>query len=131
MSRVDRAASRATIPRMSPSEPAAFVSVDVEPGPASEDGVSLRFKRVAGAAPRSLDAIPYESEAGLDGRWRIVGASDAEASATTPARAFLVEDSSDGTAWLIVGGAHGLLLAHEETGLQVREPYLVLSRRLL
>jgi len=43
----------------------------------------------------------------------------------------LVEDSSDGTAWLIAGGAHGLVLDHVETGARVREPYLVLSKRAI
>jgi hypothetical protein len=45
--------------------------------------------------------------------------------------AVLVEDSSDGTAWLIVGGSGGLLLEHAESGERVREPYLVLSRTSL
>ena len=39
-----------------------------------------------------------------------------------------MEDSSDGSAWLIAGGTHGLVLEHEETGTRVREPYLVLSK---
>jgi hypothetical protein len=44
------------------------------------------------------------------------------------ALAVLVEDSSDGTAWLVVGGSGGLLLEHAETGARVREPYLLLAR---
>lgn len=108
-----------------------FVHVDVEPGLASEDGVSLRFKRVAGVAERDPAEIPYESEAGLDGRWSVRATDDADGEATRPARALLVEDSSDGSAWLIVGGAHGLLLVHEESGTRVREPYLVLAKTTL
>ena len=104
-----------------------FVSVDVEPGPASEDGVFLRFKRVAGADERAPRDVSYESEDGLDGRWRVLAADDPDAASTRPARAWLVEDSSDGSAWLVVGGAQGLVLVHEATGRRVREPYLVLS----
>ena len=32
----------------------AFIEVDVEPGPAHEDGVSLRFKRTAGGVTRAV-----------------------------------------------------------------------------
>ena len=105
-----------------------FVSIDVEPGPASEDGVSLRFKRVAGAGERAPENLRYESEQGLGGRWRVLATDDAEGASVRPARALLVEDSSDGSAWLIVGGAHGLVLEHEGSGTRVREPYLVLSK---
>ncbi len=117
-----------------------FVHVDVEPGPASEDGISLRFKRAldgqAGGQERLVHELPYESESGLSGRWQVRAANDANDGhdgETEPAfgggaRAILVEDSSDGVAWLVVGGRHGLLLVHPETGTRVREPYLVLSK---
>ncbi len=103
-----------------------FVSVDVEPGPASEDGVSLRFK-LAGDA-RIVREIAYESEDGVGGRWRVFAAGDPDGSERSDARAMLVEDSSDGVAWLVVGGAHGLVLEHIETGATVREAYLVLAK---
>ena len=108
-----------------------FVSIDVEPGPAAGDGVSLRFKRVSGVEERVPHDIPYESEGGIDGRWRVLATDDADAVATRPARALLVEDSSDGSAWLIAGGTHGLVLEHEPSGVRVREPYLVLSKRVM
>jgi hypothetical protein len=108
-----------------------FIYVDVEAGPASEDGVSLRFKRVAGADERAPEALRYESEQGLDGRWRVLATDDPDGVTTRPVRALLVEDSSDGSAWLIVGGMHGLVLEHEESGTRVREPYLVLSKRTM
>jgi hypothetical protein len=38
-----------------------------------------------------------------------------------------VEDSSDGTALLIVGGAFGLRLIPEASGRERREPYLLLA----
>jgi hypothetical protein len=108
-----------------------FVSIDVEPGPASEDGVSLRFKRVEGAREQAPADLPYESEQGVDGRWRVFATDDPDGASTRPARALLVEDSSDGSAWLIAGGTHGLVLEHEESGARVREPYLVLSKSVL
>jgi len=108
-----------------------FVSVEVEPGPASEDGVSLRFKRVASGEARAIADVRYESEGGLLGRWQVVAADDAEGTVTRPAEAVLVEDSSDGSAWLIAGGAHGLVLTHEASGVVVREAYLLVSARAL
>jgi hypothetical protein len=108
-----------------------FVSVDVEPGPALEDGVSLRFKRVPGVEERVLRDIPYESEQGVSGRWRVLATDDADAASTRPARAMLVEDSSDGSAWLIVGGVQGLVLEHPASGVRVREAYLVLAKGVL
>jgi hypothetical protein len=109
------------------SSAARFVEVNVEPCAASEDGVRLRFK-TAGQAPRDVSTIPYESEAGLAGRWRVTAVNEDETAAAVRAFAVLVEDSSDGTAWLIAGGSGGLLLEHAETGDRVREAYLVLSR---
>jgi len=110
-----------------------FVHVEVEAGPASADGLSMRWKRAAvtggaGAGERAVAAIDYESEEGLAGRWHVRAADDPDGTDTREARAALVEDSSDGTAWLVVGGKHGLLLEHAETGARVREPYLLLSR---
>jgi hypothetical protein len=115
----------------------AFVHVDVEPGPASEDGVSLRFKRASppgGASEGESDEeqvvsdLPYESEYGLSGRWAVRATDDADGAHTHDARVIRVEDSSDGEAWLVVGGRHGLLLENVETGDRAREPYLLLSK---
>jgi hypothetical protein len=106
-----------------------FVQVDVDAGPAHEDGVSLRWKRAEGGGLRVVREIQYESEQGLAGTWRVTGADDAGALLTRDARAILVEDSSDGEAWLVVGGAHGLLLEHVETGARLREAYLLLSKK--
>ena len=87
-----------------------FIEVDVEPGPAHEEGLSLRFKRVGEA--RAVRAISYESEAGLDGWWDVRAADSADAKLTREARAAQVDDSSDGLCWLIAGGSHGLVLTH-------------------
>jgi hypothetical protein len=105
----------------------AFVSIDVEPGPASADGVSLRFKQAGD--PRTVSELPYESEDGLEGTWR-VWAVDGADEAGRDATAVLVDDSSDGVAWLIVGGRHGLVLEHAATRERRREPYLLLSKSL-
>ncbi len=112
-----------------------FICVDIEPGSVSDDGLSLRFKR-AGAesgdtgerAPRD---VPYESEDGIAGRWRVFATDDPDGATKREVRAFLVEDSSDGVAWLVVGGAQGLVLEHVDTGVIVREPYLVLSKHTM
>jgi hypothetical protein len=108
---------------------AEFVHVEVESGPAHEDGVSLRWKRAEGGGDRVVRELQYESEQGLAGTWRVSGTDDADALQTRDARAVLVEDSSDGEAWLVVGGAHGLVLEHVETGARLREAYLLLSKR--
>jgi hypothetical protein len=108
-----------------------FIQVDVEPGRGSAEGVTLRFKRVAESAERELRDVPYESEAGQGGRWSVFATDDEDGTATQPVRAVLVEDSSDGSAWLIAGGRQGLVLEHVETGARVREPYLVLTKTAL
>jgi hypothetical protein len=107
---------------------AEFVHVDVEPGHASEDGLSLRWKRAAAGGDRLVGELPYESEDGRSGLWRVRAADDAEATRTHAARAVLVEDSSDGVAWLVVGGRYGLVLEHAEGGERVWEAYLLLAR---
>jgi hypothetical protein len=104
------------------------VEVNVEPGPASEDGVRLRFKTAG--PPREVSVLPYESESGLAGRWRVGAVDDGLDAGQRRATAVLVEDSSDGAAWLVLGGTGGLLLEHVETGTRVREPYLLLSRAI-
>ncbi len=102
-----------------------FVDVQLEPCAAAEDGLSLRFK-AAGEA-RAVTEVPYESEDGIGGRWRVFAiARDAEVS-IAPASAVLVEDSSDGVAGLVVGGAAGLRLVHP-SGAVAREAYLLLSK---
>ncbi len=103
----------------------AFVTIDVQPGEGCEDGILLRF-RTAGDA-FEVASVPYESEAGLAGEWRAFAIDDAHATRRRPARGVRVEDSSDGIAWLVAGGSHGLLLVHAETGLELREPYLLLA----
>jgi hypothetical protein len=102
-----------------------FVEVDVEPGAATADGVSLRFKQIDEL--REIREVDYEAVDGVAGRFTVVACHDDDGSVTGPARAAHVEDSSDGVVWLVVGGAHGLLLRHE-SGATAREPYLVLSR---
>jgi hypothetical protein len=122
--------------REAPQASPGFVHVEVEPGPASADGLAMRWKRAgmrgaagaAGAVERVVAALDYETEDGRAGSWHVRAAEDAEAAATHAARAVLVEDSSDGTAWLVVGGRHGLVLEHVDTGDRVWEPYLLLSR---
>ena len=52
--------------------------------------------------------IPYETEDGVGGTWRVYAVTDDESDARAPALAVQVDDSSDGTAWLIVGGAAGV-----------------------
>ena len=104
----------------------AFVTIDVQPGEGCEDGILLRF-RTAGD-PFAIESVPYESEAGLAGEWRLHAIDDADAADRRPAKAVLVEDSSDGIAWLVAGGSHGLLLVHAQTGQELREPYLLLAR---
>jgi hypothetical protein len=113
----------------SPSDPTStFIDVYVEPCTASEDGVSMRFKRVAGdtSAMRPVRELSYESEDGLDGRWAIE-ALESDDGPGEAAHAVQVEDSSDGTVWLLVGGRAGLRLTHRETGAVAHEPYLTLA----
>lgn len=100
-----------------------FVDVEVEPGPAAEDGVSMRWKQID--ALRPIVELDYESDDGVVGAWRVVGVDDDDV--RVPARAARVEDSSDGEVFLVVGGRHGLLLEHP-SGARERQPYLLLSR---
>ncbi|MEZ4408272.1 MAG: hypothetical protein R3A52_17600 [Polyangiales bacterium] len=105
-----------------------FVSVEVEPGPGCEDGLSMRFK-VAGEA-RAVTSVPYESEEGLDGAWAVFACDDEAGEARRAATATLVDDSSDGVSWLISGGSYGLVLVHP-SGVRAREPYLLLASAAL
>jgi hypothetical protein len=104
----------------------AFVTIDVQPGEGCEDGIHLRFR--AAGDPMPIASVPYESEAGLAGVWAAYAIDDAGAVQRRPAQAVRVEDSSDGMAWLVAGGSHGLLLVHAESGEELREPYLLLAR---
>jgi hypothetical protein len=97
----------------------AFVAVEVEPGEATSDGVSLRFKTAG--APRAVTRLRYEAEDGTAGWWRVSGGEGGAATAVQ------VEDSSDGTSCLIVGDAQGLVLVHEASGRRAREAYLLLA----
>lgn len=92
-----------------------FVDVEVD------DNV-MRWKQADEL--RDVSEVEYETEDGLSGRFAVF-ARDGEA--LSAARAAHVEDSSDGIVWLIVGGRDGLLLRHE-SGVEVREPYLLLTR---
>jgi len=102
-----------------------FVSIDVDPGPADPDGLSMRFKR-AGAL-EVVHAIVYESDNGLYGRWQLWAVDDPEGTTRREARCVLVDDSSDGLSRLFVGGRQGLLLVHADTHSVVRVPYLLLT----
>jgi hypothetical protein len=109
------------------SEPL-FVEVYVEPCAAATDGREQRFRRVPGTAEREVRRVRYEAEDGTEGMWAVVAVDDEAAGAVRPARAYTVEDSSEGTVWLVVGGLHGLRLEHEDTGVTASEPYLLLGR---
>src|SRR4051812_40877494 len=105
---------------------AAFVDVAVEPGRASPDGIALRFK-TAGPT-RTVTRLTYESEQGIAGWWEVVALDDDAGRERSPARAVLIEDSSEGTVFLVLGGTQGLELRHVDSGECVREPYLVLAQ---
>jgi hypothetical protein len=112
--------------RMRRAPPPSFIDVQLEPCAAAPDGLTLRFK--CAGETRPVYEVPYESEDGLAGTWRVFAvATDDEGAPGAPAVAVTVEDSSDGTAWLVVGGAAGLRLEHLATGAIAREPYLVLA----
>ncbi len=102
-----------------------FIEVEVEPCAGCEDGLSLRFKRAGDDL--DIDAIRYESERGLDGVWTVRAADSLDGSQTSRVCASLVDDSSEGVVWLIVGGRYGLVLTHEHGEVE-RVPYLALTR---
>lgn len=102
-----------------------FLEVDVEPGPASEAGIALRFKPIT--APSPIAAVDWESDDGLFGTWRVEATDDEAGERRFPARAAQVEDSADGVVVLVMGGLQGLRLEHP-SGAVVREAYLLLSR---
>lgn len=109
-----------------------FVAVEIEPGGVCEDGLSMRFKRADGEAPRKVAWVEYESEAGVEGRWRVLRVDVLEGEGSEGregAEAVRVDDSSDGTVWLVTGGRQGLLLVHEASGARERVGYLLLSLR--
>ena len=106
-----------------------FVEVEVDAGPAHEDGLSLRFKRAGDAPTRAITWVDYESESGTDGRWRLFAAHAPDDEPEPGVTAVLVEDSSDGAVWLLAGGRQGVVLVHEATGARERAPYLVVSQR--
>ncbi len=106
---------------MSPGD---FLSVEVEAGPAHEDGLSMRFKR-AGAL-RPVHTVAYENDDGLDGPWQVWSVDDADGAQRHEARCALVDDSSDGLSLLVIGGRHGLVL-HHPTGATERAAYLLLA----
>lgn len=107
---------------MSSSE---FVTVDVQAGLASEDDLVLRFRRAG--EDRPVTEVAYETEDGLEGRFRI-SASTHDGAPGDAAHAYAVHDSSDGVVWLVKGGTHGLRLEHVPSGAVVYEAYLLLAR---
>jgi len=106
-----------------------FIAVEVDAGPAHDEGLSLRFKRAGDAPARAVAWVDYASDAGLEGRWRLFTADTPDGEGSPGAAAALVEDSSDGTVWLVTGGRHGVILVHEATGARERAPYLAVSQR--
>jgi hypothetical protein len=104
-----------------------FIDVVVEDSEHCEGGLSMRFKCADDSPARVIKWIEYESEAGLQGRWDVFSADEPYGPAWPGAKAYKVEDSSDGTVWLIKGGPHGLALMHDGKGTVERVPYLLLS----
>ena len=96
-----------------------FVDVAVEAnGDVAE--IFLRFK--AEGEPGPVGRVR------VDGRWcAVAGWSSANGGSATAAQAIVVEDSSAGTALLIVGGDWGLRLTPADGGAPFAEPYLLLS----
>jgi hypothetical protein len=105
-----------------------FVEVEVDAGPAHEDGLSLRFKRAGEVPTRAVVWMLYESESGLHGRWQLFAAHTPDEAPEAGVTAALIEDSSDGVAWLLAGGRHGIVLVHEATGTREHVPYLVVAQ---
>lgn len=109
---------------MTQPRPARFVDIDVEPGPASADGITLRYKLAHGVV-RTVNAVDWASDDGVSGTWSVVALDEGDVE--VPARAAYVEDSSDGEVLLVLGGRQGLRLVHP-SGVEAREPYLLLAR---
>lgn len=95
-----------------------FIEVEVDEGDGIDEPVALRFKRVD--LPQPLSRVLLDGGAG-DEWWAVIAPGDV-------AQTALVEDSSDGEARLIFGGARGLVLTGQRSGLTRREPYLLLAR---
>ncbi len=106
--------------------PGDFVAIDVEPGPAHADGISLRFR--ATASSRVLSRVWYESLDGVEGWWSVQAIDDAAGALARDAIAVTVDDSSEGVSLLVAGGRHGLRMTHETGSHTVFEAYLLLAR---
>jgi hypothetical protein len=104
-----------------------FIDVVVEDSEHCEGGLSMRFKCADASPARAIEWVEYESEAGLQGRWDVFSADEPSGPAWPGAKGYKVEDSSDGTVWLIKGGVHGLALMHDGRGTVERVPYLLLA----
>lgn len=104
-----------------------FLTVQVEEHDALPDGCSKRFRATDEGRP--VTRVSYESEAGVGGAWDVQGVN-ADGSTFTPT-VYPVDDSSEGTSMLVVGGDHGLRLTSQETNDVVAEPYLLLARSAL
>jgi hypothetical protein len=104
-----------------------FLEVRVDEHDALPDGCSMRFRAVG--EPRAIHSVRYESEAGVDGVWRVEG-ENADGS-RVPAHVVTVEDSGAGSAMLVYGGEHGLRLISPSGDVTVAEPYLSLAPEAL
>jgi hypothetical protein len=96
----------------------AFLDIDVSPHPALFDpeGLTRRFKTIG--APRIVASVTLRDEE-LSGTFALVAlGEDAEVSGEE-VFAVDVEDSSEGVALLIYGGAGGVSL-RDETGAEIR-----------
>ena len=97
----------------------ATFDLEVEPLEDADEAVALRFKTLA--TPRTVTRLRM----GTADVW-LVAHGLGEGGARGPAQVVLVEDSSEGTAALVYGGVHGLVLTAAD-GTTSREPYLVLA----
>jgi len=97
-----------------------FIDVFVEPNPNAPEGSGLRWK--SEGEPRPVARVRHE------GRWcRVEGWSSADGGSPCGAQAIPVEDSSAGTALLIVGGDWGVRLTPLDGAPPFGEAYLLLS----
>jgi hypothetical protein len=100
------------------SEPR-FIDVFVEPNPNAPEGAGLRWR--SESEPRAVARVR------VDGRWcAVAGWSSAGGGTPCEARAITVEDSSAGTAVLVIGGDWGVRMQPEDGSPPFGEAYLLL-----
>jgi hypothetical protein len=99
-------------------EPPIFIQIDENPNCAEMDGLVFQPK----APPRPVKRVRVSRD-GVTGWCEIVGLE--EGGVHCPAVASLIDDSGDGSCYLISGGAWGLKLSSEST--DFGEPYIVLG----